>query len=125
MPTSNCSLGGWCVHQGCTTTTTTSAHPKPPRRRRTTPPVAPPPPPPPRPDDDAERHSTHPHAYEQLLVGWMTGAVCYSELEDHCRTTRHPPHAYELLGWIVGATDDNRGMMGKWEIGPRRRQRRL
>jgi len=25
--------------------------------------------------DDAECHSTHPHAYEQLLVGWIVGAI--------------------------------------------------
>ena len=37
-------------------------------------------------DDDAEHHGTHPHAYEQLLIGW-----------------------------IVGATDDERETMGKQE----------
>jgi hypothetical protein len=81
------------------------------RQRRTAPPAAPPPPA--RPDDDTEHCGTHPHAYEQLLVGWMTGAACYGGRwerggeDDHRRTTRHPPHAYELMlvGWIVGATD--------------------
>jgi len=38
-------------------------------------------------NDDAERHGTHPHAYKQLLVGW-----------------------------IVGAMDDERETMGKWAI---------
>jgi hypothetical protein len=30
---------------------------------------------------------------------------------------RHPPHAYELMlvGWTVGAMDDEREMMGKQE----------
>ena len=36
-------------------------------------------------NNHTECHGTHPHAYEQLLVGW-----------------------------IVGATDDNREKTGKW-----------
>jgi hypothetical protein len=36
-------------------------------------------------NNHTERHGTHPHAYEQLLVGW-----------------------------IVGATDDNGEKTGKW-----------
>jgi hypothetical protein len=67
-----------------------------------------------------------PHAYEQLLVGWMTGAVCYSGgcerrgAEDHRRTTRQPLHAYEqqLVGWIVGDMDDNGEMTGKRDPPP-------
>jgi hypothetical protein len=36
-------------------------------------------------NNHTEHHSTHPHTYEQLLIGW-----------------------------IVGATDDNGEKMGKW-----------
>jgi len=73
--------------------------------------------------DNAKHHGTHPHAYEQLLVGWMTGAVCYGGgcegrgAEDHHGTTQHPPHAYKqlLVGWIVGATG-GRGNVGPGDI---------
>jgi hypothetical protein len=61
------------------------------------------PPPPAGPDDNTENHGTHPHAYEQLLVGWVMGAACYGGgrerggEEDPRRTTRHPPHAYGVV----------------------------
>ena len=72
-------------------------------------------------DADTKHHFTHLHAYKQLLVGWMMGAVCYGGgceqggAGDHCRTTQHPPHAYELLlvGWIVGGYRQREGNNGE------------
>jgi len=74
------------------------------------------PPPPAGPDDNTENHSTHPHAYKQLLVGWVMSAACYGGRhkqggeEDPYRTTWHPPHTYRVVqGDEEGPCDrDNR-----------------
>jgi hypothetical protein len=100
MPTSNCSSGGWRVHQDQTTTRgtrgtkqTNSTHPHDGDRwtmgtdQQTTmndnngddn-------------DNDNDRQSTHPHTDEQPLVGWMAGAPGPNDNEGDEADHQHPP----------------------------------
>ena len=41
-------------------------------------------------NNHTERHGTHPHAYEQLLIGWMTGGACYGGGWEQGREHDHP-----------------------------------
>ena len=117
-PTSHCSLGGSRVLQGHTMTTTTpnsttggTTTTSRARRRHRAPRH-----PPPRLRATARRVDDG--------CGSLRRRVGARRGRRPRRRMRHPPHAYELMhvGWIVGATDDERGTTGKQERGPRGRR---